>query len=123
MTVDPVKRPTAAEALKHKVRLPFASPPSQLTLPPIQWLASDEPHFVTANDGTPADLLPNVKRAFDAKGAWRKAGFSIRALNRMQTLAHAPGGEEAAKLRADLEGYKAESEKEQMEVSGVVYTA
>jgi len=34
----------------------------------LQWLATDEAHFVTV-DGRPADLLPNVKRAFDAKRA------------------------------------------------------
>ncbi|TEB26791.1 Pkinase-domain-containing protein [Coprinellus micaceus] len=103
LTVDPHKRPTAAEALKHK------------------WLASASPIFVTSSNGEPADLLPNVKRAFNAKAAWRKAGFSIRALNRMQTLAHGGISEEAAKLKADVEGYKAESERERMETASITY--
>jgi len=49
LTVDPKARPTAAQALKHK------------------WLADEAPHFVLNSEGAPADLLPNVKKAFDAK--------------------------------------------------------
>jgi hypothetical protein len=35
-----------------------------------QWLADEKPHFVpdpSRADGGPADLLPNVKKAFNAK--------------------------------------------------------
>lgn len=51
LTVDQHKRPTAAEALEHK------------------WLKMDEDYFVPdpEREGAPKDLLPNVKRAFDAK--------------------------------------------------------
>jgi serine/threonine protein kinase len=45
LTVDPAKRPTADEVLKHK------------------WLARD--HHVGAT--TPPDLLPQVKKNFDAR--------------------------------------------------------
>ncbi|KAF6744337.1 calcium/calmodulin-dependent protein kinase [Ephemerocybe angulata] len=102
LTVDPAKRPTAAQALKHK------------------WLADEEPHFVQSADGKPADLLPNVKRNFNAKAAWRKAGLSVRALNRMQTLA-GHGNDAHAKMRADLDAYKAESEKENIETASITY--
>lgn len=95
LTVDPAKRPTAAEALKHK------------------WLADEQPHFVE-QDGRPADLLPNVKRAFNAKAAWRKAAFGIRAMNRMASLAQA--NDEASIMRANVNKYKEESEKEDIEV-------
>jgi serine/threonine protein kinase len=95
LTVDPLKRPTAAEALKHK------------------WLADEQPHFVE-QDGRPADLLPNVKRAFNAKAAWRKAAFGIRAMNRMASLAAA--SDEASIMRANVSKYKEESEKEDIEV-------
>lgn len=81
----------------------------------LQWLSDVEPHFVASTDGKPADLLPTVKRNFNAKAAWRKAGLSVRALNRMQSLAGVVN-DEAAKMRADLDAYKAESEKEQLEV-------
>ena len=104
LTVDPAKRPTAAEALAHK------------------WLADSKPHFV-ANplDGTPADLLPNVKRAFDAKKLWRKAAFSIRAVNRMASLAAATEHTEASAMRANIDQYKAESEKEDIETASITY--
>ena len=52
LTIDPTSRPTAAEALKHK------------------WLASEEPHFVPdpeSPSGRPTNLLPNIRKAFDAK--------------------------------------------------------
>ncbi|EAU84121.2 CAMK/CAMK1 protein kinase [Coprinopsis cinerea okayama7 len=105
LTIDPNKRPTATEALAHK------------------WLADKEPHFV-ANpaDGTPADLLPNVKRAFNAKRAWKKAAYGIRAMNRMASLAS--GGltnPEAALMRENLDKYKAESEKEDIQTASITY--
>jgi hypothetical protein len=39
----------------------------------------------------------------------------------MQTLAHGGISEEAAKLKADVEGYKAESERERMETASITY--
>ena len=52
LTIDPAARPTAEEALKHP------------------WLASATPHYVPdpeSPSGGPKDLLPQVKKAFDAK--------------------------------------------------------
>ncbi|KAJ3997338.1 kinase-like domain-containing protein [Lentinula boryana] len=108
LTIDPNQRPTASECLKHK------------------WLASATPHFVPDPEsptGGPTDLLPHVKKAFNAKGLWRKAAFSIRALNRMTVLAgsgynnHA----EAQRLREDVATYKEESEKEKMEDASITH--
>jgi len=58
-------------------------------------------------DGEPTDLLPNVKKAFNAKQLWRKAAFSIKAMNRMASLAHSHP--EAALIRENLYKYKEES--------------
>ena len=52
LTIDPASRPTAEEALKHP------------------WLASATPHYVPdpeSPSGGPKDLLPQVKKAFDAR--------------------------------------------------------
>ncbi|KAF8873792.1 kinase-like domain-containing protein [Gymnopilus junonius] len=89
LDVDPSTRPTAAVALQHK------------------WLASEEPHFVPREDGGPADLLPNVMKAFNAKKLWRKATSTIKAVNRMTILAHADNS--LAQMRDDLNKYKEES--------------
>ncbi|TFK20624.1 CAMK/CAMK1 protein kinase [Coprinopsis marcescibilis] len=103
LTTDPVKRPTATQALAHK------------------WLADTEPHFVAnPTDGTPADLLPNVKRAINAKKLWRKAAFGIRAMNRMATLAQLPASE-AAIMRSNVDKYKEESEKEDIQTASITY--
>jgi len=107
LTIDPDQRPTAKEALQHK------------------WLASSTPHFVpdpSSPSGGPTDLLPHVKKAFDAKKTWRKAAFSIRALNRMTTLASLhPLGKEAQELSDNVNRYKEESAKEVMEEASVVH--
>ena len=58
-------------------------------------------------DGEPTDLLPSVKKAFNAKKLWRKAAFSIKAMNRMATLAHSHP--EAALIRENVHKYKEES--------------
>jgi len=69
LTVDPTNRPTAAEALAHKVRSRIFHFEKGVTYDSQKWLASEEPHFVPdpERNGAPADLLPNVKRAFNAK--------------------------------------------------------
>jgi len=116
LTIDPNKRPTAEECLGHK------------------WLASTTPHFVPDPEsptGGPTDLLPHVKKAFNAKGLWRKAAFSIRALNRMSVLASSHtlsgefssslSGEEVRKLRENVAVYKEESEKEVMEDASITH--
>ncbi|TFK67613.1 Pkinase-domain-containing protein [Pluteus cervinus] len=90
LTIDPKLRPTAKQALEHK------------------WLASEEPHFVD-KDGQPADLLPHVKKASNAKKLWRKATVSIKAMNRMQQLAGV--NPDVATLQEDVKKYQLESEK------------
>jgi len=98
LTVDQTKRPTAEEVLQHK------------------WLADTTPHFVALPDGAPADLLPHVKKAFNAKQLWRKAAFSIQAMNRMAGLAKAHHADsELVQLHKNLQELKAESAKEVME--------
>lgn len=130
LTVDPRKRPTAAEALEHK------------------WLKMDEDFFVPDPDreGAPKDLLPNVKRAFDAKQLctsyshtfvvlacsdlfWlllldtgRKAASTIKAVNRMTLLAHPEAGS-LQQLRASVAQYKEESALETLESATVTYAA
>jgi len=106
LTIDPASRPTAAEALKHK------------------WLADDTPHFVPdpeSPSGGPTDLLPHVKRAFNAKQLWKKAAFSIRAVNRMTALAHHSLGPDVMTLSETLKKYKEESAKEVMENASIMH--
>jgi len=113
LTIDPKKRPTAAIALQHK------------------WLADEQPHFVPDPDrldGGPADLLPNVKRAFNAKQLWRKAALSIKAVNRMASLAHHsehdlhPEHDSGkAQMRKDISKYKEESARENLENANIMY--
>jgi len=104
LTIDPASRPTAEEALAHK------------------WLASDQPHFVPDPDkaGSPTDLLPYVKKAFDAKKTFRKAVLGMMAMKRMSTLAHHFTPEQRA-LEEDLFQYKQESEKELMENTAILH--
>lgn len=101
LTVDPDLRFTAAEALQHP------------------WLAAEVPHYVE-KDGQPADLLPHVKKAFDAKRTFRTAVFSMMAMKRMSTLA-AHLSPEHQKFNEDLFKYKQESEKEVLEHVDVIH--
>ncbi|GLB40023.1 putative protein kinase superfamily protein [Lyophyllum shimeji] len=105
LTINPAERPTAAQALEHK------------------WLADTTPHFVPdpKADGAPTDLLPHVKKAFNAKQLWRKAGHSIRAMNRMASLAASHHHPEYAKLRDDLRQYKEESALEALETASITH--
>ncbi|KAJ7628740.1 Pkinase-domain-containing protein [Roridomyces roridus] len=104
LTIDPERRPTAAEALEHK------------------WLADTTPHFVPEADGAPTDLLPHVKKAFNAKLTWKKAAFSIKALNRMASLAGShPLGKEAQALSESVRQYKEESAQEVMEDASIMH--
>ena len=57
LTIDPAKRPTAAQMLGHK------------------WLADDQPHFVSDSNGAPTNLLPYIQERFDAK---KKCMWSFR---------------------------------------------
>jgi len=74
LTIDPHKRPTAAECLQHK------------------WLADEKPHFVVdpeSSTGQPADLLPQFQKAFNAKKTFRKAVLGMMAVRRMAGAAAA----------------------------------
>jgi len=67
LTVDPKHRPTAEQMLKHK------------------WLADLKPHFVpdpNSATGEPMDLLPQVRKQFDARRTFRRAILSVAAARR-----------------------------------------
>ncbi|KIJ64791.1 hypothetical protein HYDPIDRAFT_111396 [Hydnomerulius pinastri MD-312] len=102
LTVDPETRPTAAEMLEHP------------------WLTAEIPHFVGTEDGQPRDLLPHVRKAFDARKTFRKAVFSMMAMKRMSTLAHHLSPEQQ-QLNDDVFKYKQESEKEVLENIDVIH--
>ena len=114
LTVDPTKRPTAAEMLQHR------------------WLADEKPHFVPDPDsptGGPRDLLPHIQKRLGAKArceflrhpifvsvmlklsflAVRRAVWGITAMKRMSTLASLSTSNE---LEEKIAKYKEESEKE-----------
>jgi len=108
LTVDPARRPTAAKALEHR------------------WLASATPYFVpdpSNPSGGPTDLLPQVKKAFNAKLTWKKAAFGIRAMNRMAALASSGDrlSKKAAELSADVKRFKEESAQEVMEDTSITH--
>ncbi|KAJ7231314.1 kinase-like domain-containing protein [Mycena rebaudengoi] len=102
LTIDPERRPTVQEALAHK------------------WLVSTTPHFVPDPEGEPHDLLPHVKKAFNAKLTWRKAAFSIKALNRMTAMAGYLSTD-AQTLSEDVKRFKEESAAERMEDASIVH--
>ncbi|KAK0469381.1 kinase-like domain-containing protein [Desarmillaria tabescens] len=107
LTIDPSNRPTAAQCLEHK------------------WLADTLPHFVPDPEnpsGGPADLLPHVKKALNAKQLWRKAAFSITALNRMTALAgNSHLDPQKQELSDNVRLYKEESAKEVMENASIMH--
>lgn len=123
LTVDPEARPTAEEMLQHS------------------WLTAEVPHFVEAADGTPTDLLPHVRKAFNARRtcmfrslfvretctvliaplhAVRKAVFSMMAMKRMSMMAQHLTPEQH-QLNEDVYKYKQESEKESLEHADVLH--
>lgn len=101
LTIDPANRPTATEALAHR------------------WLASDEPHFVPDSMGAPTDLLPNVRKGFDARKTFRKAVLSVVAGRRFSAAAshdrHAHMSPSQRKLAKDVEDFKEGSELEKID--------
>ena len=71
LTIDPAKRPTAAQALEHR------------------WLASETPHFVADPEsptGGPKDLLPTIQKGFNARKTFRKAVLGMMAMRRMSMM-------------------------------------
>jgi len=108
LTVDPAQRPTAEQMLEH------------------EWLTSEVPHFVENETGEPRDLLPHVRKAFDARRTFRKAVLGMMAMKRMTTLAHPTHvnsmlSPEARKLGEDLHQFKEESAKEVLEDIHVIH--
>jgi calcium/calmodulin-dependent protein kinase I len=116
LTVDPKQRPTASEVLKHR------------------WLADEKPHYVPdpgSLTGDPTNLLPHIQKRLDARTrcecpvllfliipplmrylrAVRRAVWGITAMKRMSTLA-ALANSHAGELQANIDKYKEESEKE-----------
>jgi calcium/calmodulin-dependent protein kinase I len=102
LTVDPEARPTAEEMLQHS------------------WLTSEVPHFVEGENGEPADLLPHVRKAFNARRTFRKAVFSMMAMKRMSMMAHHLTPEQN-QLNEDVYQFKQESEKENLEHVDVLH--
>lgn len=102
LTVDPERRPTAAQMLEH------------------EWLTSEVPHFVENETGEPRNLLPHVRKAFDARRTFRKAVLGMMAMKRMTTLAHHLSPE-AQRLGEDVYQFKQESEKEVLEDMHVIH--
>ncbi|KAI9567726.1 Pkinase-domain-containing protein [Boletus coccyginus] len=102
LTVDPEARPTAEQMLQHP------------------WLTAEVPHCVEGADGEPADLLPHVKKAFNARRTFRKAVLSMMAMKRMSMLAHHLTPEQH-QLNEDVYQFKQESEKESLEHANVLH--
>ncbi|KAI0697372.1 Pkinase-domain-containing protein [Cytidiella melzeri] len=96
LTIDPAKRPTASEMLRHK------------------WLADSEPHYVEDKEGKMTNLLPHIQKAFDARKTFRKAVLSMMAMKRMSMLA-SQLSPQAQKLGDNIAQYKEESEKENVD--------
>ncbi|KAG9308304.1 kinase-like domain-containing protein [Chiua virens] len=104
LTVDPDARPTAEQMLQHS------------------WLTAEIPHFVEGENGQPADLLPHVRKAFNARRTFRKAVFSMMAMKRMSMLAHDHHlSPEHRQLNEDVYQFKQESEKESLEHADVLH--
>ncbi|KAG6329238.1 hypothetical protein ID866_9852 [Astraeus odoratus] len=101
LTVDPDARPIAEQALQHP------------------WLIAGVPPYVE-RDGQPADLLPHVRKAFDARKTFRKTVFGIIAIKRMATLASHLSPEHQ-KFSDELFKYKQESEKEVLEDMNIIH--
>jgi len=102
LTVDPNARPTAEQMLQHS------------------WLTAEIPHFVEAENGEPTNLLPHVRKAFNARRTFRKAVFSMMAMKRMSMMAHHLTPEHH-QLNEDVYQFKQESEKESLEHADVLH--
>lgn len=72
------------------------------------WLKSD--HTMEVEVQPHKDLLPNMRRNFDAKKTFRKAVWSVRAANAMQKDAQITAEERKIKMDADEAKQTAENE-------------
>jgi len=104
LTIDPSRRPTAEQMLKHK------------------WLADITPHFVVdpeSSTGQPVNLLPHIQRQFDARRTFRRAVHTVTALKRMSmgVAAH------QSDLAKQVTQFKADAEAEHLsQLDNIVYT-
>ncbi|KAJ9099921.1 hypothetical protein QFC21_003926 [Naganishia friedmannii] len=99
LTIDPTNRPTAEELLHDP------------------WLKNVEEHYVATPQGSATDLLPQVRKAFDARKTFRKAVLGMMAVHRLQDAMGQSASaraeqDEKAKLRGEVEQYKREAEEE-----------
>ncbi|KAL1412736.1 Calcium/calmodulin-dependent protein kinase type I [Vanrija albida] len=110
LTIDPTNRPTAAQLLQHK------------------WLRADAPPFVadpTSESGQAVNLLPTVKKAFDAKKTFRRAVLGMMAVHRLQDSSQSHGGlgpsaAEKEKLQQEVAAFKKEAEADDVNETGVL---
>jgi len=96
LTIDPAARMTPKQALAHP------------------WLSSTEAHGVLDPEspmGEMRDLLPNVRRNFDAKKTWKKAIFGVRWLGAAQVQRHVMNDEEKKLVDGVNEGKKQAEEE------------
>lgn len=71
LTIDQYKRPTAEEALAHP------------------WLSSTTPHFVPdpdSTEGKPTNLLPGIRKAFDARKTCKCIHYPPELFARVEVL-------------------------------------
>ncbi|RSH78214.1 uncharacterized protein EHS24_002675 [Apiotrichum porosum] len=104
LTIDPTNRPTAAQLLQHP------------------WLQAATATTVQATE-IPAgevNLLPNVKKAFDAKKTFRRAVLGMMAVHRLKDSSEQHAGvartpDENEKLKEEVAKFKAEAEREDVQ--------
>jgi calcium/calmodulin-dependent protein kinase I len=65
-----------------------------------------------ADDGSFRNLLPSVRRNFDAKGTWKSAFTKVRAANQFKNM-----DAEARKIKAEVDAAQASAKAEQIPVS------
>jgi len=106
LTVDPTNRPTIGELLEDP------------------WLKDVAEHYVQdpkSASGAAMDLLPQVRKAFDARKTFRKAVLGMMAMHRMQdgldktNQAEKELSDKVENVRQELEQYKAEAENEHVQ--------
>lgn len=103
LTIDPNRRPTAEQLLKHK------------------WLADLTPHFVAdpeSSTGQPVNLLPHIQKQFDARKTFRRAVHTVTALKRMSMSVHAHQTE----LQKQVNQYKEDAENEHLDQEEIMYS-
>lgn len=95
LTIDQHKRPTADGILNHP------------------WLK--EEHIGVTDDGRHRDLLPHVRKAFNAKSTWRSALTKVRAANTFKL------DTESQRVQSEVSLAQAESKEEHGESAFALY--